>query len=199
MTRPRVVVLTGTPGVGKTTVAKALASRLGARYVGLGDVAKAENLVLETDEVRGTLVVDVRRLSRRVRELLGGSEGYVVVEGHYAPDVVSKRFMPDVFVLRRDPRELMAEYARRGYGDAKVSENLASEMLDVCLVSAVGKYGLEKMHEVDVTGRPAGEVVDEILGVLEGKRERRTAAVDWFSRLDEEGRLDEVLASLEKF
>ncbi len=195
---PKVIVLTGTPGVGKTAVAKALASKLGAQYIGLGNIVKEENLILGKDEARGTLVTDMRKLSGRIRGILRKSRGCVVIEGHYAPDVVPKSFMPYIFVLRRDPGKLRAEFEVRGYDEGKISENLASEMLDVCLISAIKKHGLERVDEIDVTDMRVEDVVDEILKVVEGRRGCRTGVVDWFNRLDEEGRLDEVLALLEK-
>lgn len=197
--RPKIIVLTGTPGVGKTVVAKALASRLKAQYVSLADLVKEGNLVLEVNEARDTVVADLKKLSRRVRDILKKSMGCVVVEGHYAPDVVLKSFAPYVFVLRRDPEKLKAEFEARGYDERKISENLASEILDVCLVKAIRKHGWERVDEIDVSEMRVEDVVDEILKVLDGRRNCRIGVVDWLSKLEEDGRLDKVLASLGKF
>jgi len=191
-------VITGTPGVGKTAVAEALASELKAQHISLADLVREENLVLEVDETRDTGVADLRKLSKRVREIIR-SAGYVVIEGHYAQDVVPKSLEPYVFVLRRDPEELKAEFEARDYGERKILENVASEILDICLVDTIRKHGLERVDEIDVTNMRVEDVVDEILKVLEGRRNCRTGVVDWLRRLEEDGRLDEVLASLGKF
>jgi len=196
---PKIIVLTGTPGVGKTVVAKALASKLNAQYISLGNIVKEENLVLEVDEARDTIVVDLKKLSKRIKEILGKSMGCVVIEGHYAPDVVPESFAPYIFVLRRELGKLKAEFEARGYDERKISENLASEMLDVCLVNAVGKHGLERVDEIDVTDMRVKDVVDEILKALDGRKSFKIGVVDWFSKLEEDGRLDEILALLEKF
>ena len=197
--RPKIIVLTGTPGVGKTVVAKALASRLKAQYVSLADLVKEGNLVLEVNEARDTVVADLKKLSRSVRDILKKSMSCVVVEGHYAPDVVLKSLMPYVFVLRRDPEKLKAEFEARSYDERKISENLASEILDVCLVNAIRKHGWERVDEIDVSEMRVEDVVDEILKVLDGRRNCRAGVVDWLSKLEEDGRLDKVLASLGKF
>ncbi len=50
----RVILITGTPCVGKTTTAKQLAAKLGAEYINLTDFAKANNLTLGEDKERDT-------------------------------------------------------------------------------------------------------------------------------------------------
>jgi len=95
--------------------------------------------------------------------------------------------------LRRDPEELRDILGKRGYGDEKIHENVAAEILDVCLYDAVDRCGVEKVCEVNVTGRTVDEVVDEIQQVLQGKKKRRVGIVDWLGKLDFEGKIDEYL------
>jgi adenylate kinase len=125
--------------------------------------------------------------------VVSGSSGTLIVEGHYAVDVVSVETVRLVFVLRRDPEELRDILGKRGYGDEKIRENVAAEILDVCLYDAVDRCGVEKVCEVNVTGRTVDKVVDEIQQVLQGKKKRRIGIVDWLGKLDFEGKLDEYL------
>ncbi len=60
---PRVIVITGSPGVGKTVVSKALAERLKGFYVSLAELVEREKLVLSVDLERDTVVADLARLS----------------------------------------------------------------------------------------------------------------------------------------
>ena len=189
----RVILVTGTPGVGKSSVSRLLASRLGGVYVGLAELVEREGLVSGVDEVRGTLVADVDGVSRRVREILDGSEGDIIVDGHYAVDVVPAEDVFVVFVLRRDPKELKGVLESRGFGERKVWENLAAEILDVCLWDAVSACGSGKVCEVDVSGEKVEDVVEDMILVLEGRKKCRVGIVDWLGKLEEEGRLHEFL------
>lgn len=184
--------------MGKTSVAKALASKLKAQRISLSELVEKENLALEVDEKRDTVVADLRKTSKRIKEIIRESTGDVIVEGHYAQDVVPKSLAPYVFVLRRDPEELKTEFESRGYGEQKIAENVTSEILDICLIEAIRKYGLERVDEIDTTKRSVEEVVDEVLKVLDGQRKCRAGTVDWLGKLEAEGRLDKVLPLLNK-
>ncbi|MEM2972462.1 MAG: adenylate kinase family protein [Candidatus Bathyarchaeia archaeon] len=190
----KIIVVTGTPCVGKTSVASLLASKLDALHVNLTELAMWENLVLGRDEKRNSMVVDEVKVRRRIREIVKKSGGkIVVVDGHYAVSVTPKTLVAHVFVLRRDPAELKIFMEKRGFANGKLWENLASEILDVCLVEALEVYGGEKVCELDVTGKSVEEVVGEILQILAGRRKCRVGVVDWLGKLEREGRLEEFL------
>jgi len=189
----RVILVTGTPGVGKTAVSRMLAARLNAKYLSLAELVEKEKLISGVDKARGTLIADMGKLSRRVRGLIAGSDQDVVVEGHYAVNVVPAKDVHLVFVLRRKPEELKKLMEERGYKESKLWENLAAEILDVCLTDAVSACGHEKVCEVDGSGKKIEDVVEEILSVLEGKRKCFVGIVDWLGKLDREGRLQEFL------
>jgi len=187
----RVILVMGTPGVGKTVVARMLASRLGANYVNLGELVERENLILGVDEERGTPIADTGKVSKRFRKIIEASDRDVIVDGHYATDVIPAEKVHLVFVLRRDPYELKELMERRGFGERKLWENLAAEILDVCLWDAAKACGSDKVCEVDASRKSASEVVEEIVSVLEGKRACRVGTVDWLGKLEREGRLSE--------
>lgn len=192
----RTIVVTGTPGVGKTTVAEELAARLSAKLLNVSELVKSENLVAEKDEGRGTVVADLRKLRSRVKKILSEVKDDIVVEGHYAYDVIPKGSAPYVFILRRDPDDLEAFLKGRGYDERKVSENVAAEVLDVCLISAMNRFGRSRLHEIDVTHMDAGMVVKEILAVLKGEKAMGLGKVDWLGKLEQDGRLERFLSEM---
>jgi len=189
----RIILIVGTPGVGKTAVSKLLASKMDAMYVNLADLVKREKLIFSVDKVRGTLIADVDRISKRIREILESSGRDVVVDGHYAMDVVSAKDVHLVFVLRRNPDELEKTLESRGFREKKLWENLAAEILDVCLWDAISACGSEKVCEIDVSHKEVEDVVKEILSVLNGEKKCRVGIVDWLGRLEAENRLHEFL------
>jgi adenylate kinase len=193
---PRVLVITGTPGVGKTRVSKVLTERLEGLYISLTDIVNGENLRLDVDSERDTVIADLRRLSDRVSNIISESSCDVVVDGHYASEVVSSEVVSYAFVLRIEPDKLRQRLRERGYSEGKVLENLASEVLDVCLFDAVARYGVEKVDEIEVTHKDVDEVVEEIIDVLDGRMKAKSGKVDWLGKLEEEDRLSELTTYL---
>lgn len=189
-----VVLVTGTPCVGKTSAARLLALKLKAFYVNLTELAVKENLVLGKDEKRGSIIVDEGRMKRAIARLIEGcGEQNFVIDGHYAASVVPKEFVTKVFVLRRDPVELRSFMEKAGFSGNKLWENLASEILDVCLVEALNAYGEEVVCEIDASGRGVEDVVSEILEFLKGSRKCHVGIVDWLGKLERNGLLEEFL------
>ena len=189
----RVILVVGTPGVGKTLVSSLLASRIDALYIDLAELVKREKLILGVDETRETLIADTGKVSNRIREILESSERDVVIDGHYAMDVVSAEDVHLAVVLRRNPDELKRTLERRGFRKKKVWENLAVEVLDVCLWDAISACGSEKVCEINVTHKKTEDIVKETLSILDGKKKCRRGIVDWLGELEAENRLHEFL------
>lgn len=193
MMKQKIILVTGTPGVGKTAVSHLLASKLNALHVDLGDLVKRENLTSGIDKTRDTLIADIDKVTRRVQEIINGSNSNVIVDGHYATDVVPSETVDFVFVLRRNPDELKKTMEEREFREEKIYENLAAEILDVCLVDAISACGSEKVCEIDASGRGIEEVKEDMLMVLNGKKKCKVGVVDWLGKLEAEGRLSQFL------
>jgi adenylate kinase len=192
--KKRVILVTGTPCVGKTSVSHLLASKLDALYVNLTDLAVKENLTLGKDEERNSIIVDESRVKQRLEEIIRSSEKHdIIIDGHYAASVVSKRLVSHIFVLRRDPVELRMLMEQSGFSGRKLWENLASEILDACLYDAVNAYGEQKICELDASRKNVEEIVAEIFEVLGGSRKCRVGIVDWLGKLEREGLLEKYL------
>ena len=189
-----VILITGTPCTGKTTIAQQLTATLDSFYINLTELAKTHGLTVGKDKTRETLVVNEEEMQHEISKAIDtAKKATVVVDGHYAAAVVSKRYVTHVFVLRRNPVELRGFMEQRGFSDAKKWENLASEILDVCLVEALQEQGEEKVCELDVTGKTVESVVNEMCAVIKENKECHVGNVDWLSLLERDGILDEYL------
>jgi adenylate kinase len=185
----------GTPCVGKTAVSKQLAKELNAVHVDVGKLVVNEKLSSGEDQERRTLIADKPRLARKIKQIIKdqGNEQDIIVDGHYATDVVDSKFVTRVFVLRRHPRELKQLMRKRGFKGRKIWENLAAEILDVCLYDAIKAVGTEKVCEIDATGKNPIEIAHEITQVLGGKELCTSGNVDWIGKLEQEKQLDKYL------
>lgn len=194
VTMKRIIIITGTPGVGKTSVARLLSSKIRATHVNLTELAEKERLIIEFDQARNSKVIDETKIKEKLIEILGCSRGDIVVDGHYAVFVTPKEHVTHVFVLRRDPIELKRLLEKRGFSGQKLWENLAAEILDVCLVDSLNLMpeGV-KICEIDVTDKAFSRVVEYVLAVLRGEEECLLGVVDWLEKLEQRGVLEEYL------
>ncbi|MGC9181529.1 adenylate kinase family protein [Thermogladius sp.] len=188
------LVVAGTPGVGKSTVSRLLAERIGGTYVDLSELVVREGLYDYYDPETNSYVISEERVSARVRELCESGRG-LVISTHY-PEVLDSEAVDVVVVLRLDPRELIARLRSRGWSVKKVAENVMAEVLSVVLSNAVARFGTGKVVEVDVTGKTPDEVVDELLHKVRGGA-TPGGYIDWLGVV-EPGFIEELERVLER-
>ncbi len=116
----------------------------------------------------------------------------IIVDGHYAAAVTPSEQVTNVFVLRRNPKELKEFMQKCGFNEAKLYENLSAEILDSCLIEAIQTQS-GKVCELDVTGKTVEENVNEILEVLDKGKKCYAGIVDWLGMLEREGLTDQYL------
>lgn len=190
----RVILITGTPCVGKTTVAQRLTAELDALYINLTEFAEKHRLILGEDKKRKTTIIDEEKMRMKISETLDTAEqSTIIVDGHYASAVVPKRCATRIFILRRNPIELRKIMEKSGFSGAKLWENLAAEILDVCLVEALREHEKEKVCELDVTGKTVENVTREIIAILDDRKKCYVGCVDWLSMLEKDRMTDEYL------
>jgi adenylate kinase len=184
-----VIVVTGTPGVGKTVCSRLLAGELSTRLVDLGGLVEEKNLVLDIDGERDTIIADIDGLASYLDRLLKRESRDCIVEGHLAPHVLDRTHIELAYVLRCDPDELISRLKERGYSKSKAFENAASEILGICLWEAVDRFGDDKVVEIDTTSCYPEQVVKEMIDILDGSSSRVVGRIDWLSKISEQERL----------
>lgn len=159
--------ITGTPGAGKTTAAKALASVLGYAYLDVKALIDEKKwfYVRRGDKEKTVYLTKLKKgLSYRLNKY-----DDLVLDSH----LLCEFYVPvDVMVvLRCEPEELRKRLAKRRYPKPKTEDNLLAEALDYCLVRAESFY--PKVVQIDAT-QPltVGQLWEKI-------REGRADAADW--------------------
>ncbi|XP_066566759.1 adenylate kinase isoenzyme 6 isoform X1 [Amia ocellicauda] len=142
------ILLTGTPGVGKTTLGKELAQRTGLTYINVGDLAKEGELYDGFDEEYNCPVLDEDRELQVVDELEEQmAEGGVIVDYHGC-DFFPERWFHIVFVLRTDNSFLYDRLENRGYVGKKLQDNIQCEIFQTIYEEAMESYKQEIVHQL---------------------------------------------------
>jgi len=177
------IIITGTPGVGKTTLAKFLSKKLGIPYLDFARFALNMGLITGYDAKRASYEVDVT-VAREVLSRHVGSQPYVI--DSLIPDVLFPHLVKVVIVLRLDPWELALRLKARGWHFYKVRENVEAELLGVSLEEALGFYGDKLVRELNVTGLSVEAAVEILLTIIRGEALERYApgSVNWLSIYD---------------
>jgi adenylate kinase len=179
MTIPPVYVVTGTPGTGKTTVSTILSERLGARHIELSKFSIENGYVTEDDVERDTKVVDMDALGSVVRDIIEKSALPVIVDGHYAHDLVNESLISCLFVLRRQPWDLKGVLETRHYSNEKVWENLEAEIMGVITGEALELIPSSKVIEIDTSDQSSDETAEQIYDLIEGGAALDKPIIDW--------------------
>ncbi len=135
----KTILVTGTPGTGKTTLAKKLSLLLNYTYFDVGSFVKNSHLYSSYDRKRQTFVVDEVKLVRslikvRLDAIKTGKKGLILDShlSHYLPP----KYADLCVVVRCELKALEQRLAKKGYGKAKIRENLDAEIFDTCLLEA---------------------------------------------------------------
>ncbi len=171
------LAITGTPGVGKTTVAKILKKR-GYRVENVNSIAGKYGCMIETGEER---FVDLERLRDAFEEDLDFIEGHL---SHFLTD--------KCVVLRCNPLILKERMRNKGWSKEKILENLESELIDQILIEAI--ENCEEVHEIDTTNLKPADVANAIEGIYKKKLRFPPGNIDWISVLGD--KIDEVIRKI---
>ncbi|RLE75485.1 MAG: kinase [Thermoprotei archaeon] len=189
--KPRIIVITGTPGTGKTSLAYLLAEKLEYRVISLGEFAKEKNLITKYIKHLDSYDVDLEAMKKALKEEVKPGET-VIVEGHVV-DVIPAEFVELAIVLRLNPLELEKRLRDRGYKKEKIIANVQSEILDSCLVDAIANFGEEKVFELDTTGKNLNEILEEAIEIIKERKNYKPGQVDWLNFLEKENLLERYM------
>ena len=163
------IILTGTPGTGKTTVAKLLAKDLKVSVIDLNHLLSKE-YTIEKDAERDALIVDVERA---VSEIQLPKE--CIIEGHLSHFLDSNL----VIVLRCKPRQLTQRLKAKNWPIKKVNENVEAEALNI--ISDEAHEMNDHVFDIDTSHKSPAEVVELVKSAI--KMELKAEKYDFLELL----------------
>ncbi|MFX1408729.1 MAG: adenylate kinase family protein [Promethearchaeota archaeon] len=193
----KTIIISGTPGCGKTSVSKKIAKRLNAKVISLNKLAISKHLSLEYDNYRETYIVEIKSLvpilKKQIERIKKEKPDFLIIEGHFS-DIVPESYINYVFILRCDPDELKKRLEKKDYKVKKIRENIQAEILGNCVNYFIQKRIKKPLFEIDTTNlsiETIAKIIIEILVKNENADNYKVGNIDWLEKIFQENRLKE--------
>ncbi|MFA4819628.1 MAG: adenylate kinase family protein [Candidatus Aenigmatarchaeota archaeon] len=161
------LVISGTPGTGKTVIGKRVAKSLGAKLITTDYLMKKYKIPTALDKKRRTKIIDTRKLSAAAKKECRYYKNSVF-EGHLAHFASADL----TIILRTSPSELERRLKKKGWSESKIRENVEAEAMGI--ISSEAKNAIE----IDTTKKSPQENAKEILKII-NKKKHRKKKIDW--------------------
>ncbi|HUT80789.1 MAG TPA: adenylate kinase family protein [Candidatus Bathyarchaeia archaeon] len=146
----RVLILSGTPGVGKTTISKLLESK-GYTVLNINELVLKNGFYYGYDHSRESVIIDEEFLISYLTDEIIRLNHLLIIEGHTA-EIVPKEFIKHAIILRCNPHILRLRLqSSRDYPSHKIEENVQAEIMDECLIKLQENLPPNLITEIDTT------------------------------------------------
>ncbi|MHA1563287.1 MAG: adenylate kinase family protein [Promethearchaeota archaeon] len=184
---PKIFLLSGTPGTGKTTVAKMLEDR-NFIIISIGDFVIKYNLFDDEDKKRDTKIINENKINIFFSKFLNDSNisKPMIFESHYA-DIIE---IPCelAIILRCHPKILEKRLQSRNYSPEKIRENVQAELLGNSTSHMLEKEDLvEKglIFEINSSNLTIEETANKIIEIIQKPENFQDLKAGWLSWLSD--------------
>ncbi|KAL9007257.1 MAG: hypothetical protein Q9188_000060 [Gyalolechia gomerana] len=139
------IIITGTPGVGKTSLCETLIDTTDLQHLSVNRIAKERDCHEGWDEAMKSWIVDEDKLLDAIEAEI--DKGGCLIDWH-ACDLFPEGWIDLVIVLRSDSTVLYDRLTARNYSGPKLQENMDAEIMEVLLAEARDAFDEEIVIEL---------------------------------------------------
>ncbi len=191
----KIIIISGTPGCGKTSVAHELSKLIDTRIISLSELAVTDDFSFEYDKERKTYIVDFKiflpYILKKIKIIKMNPSQFLIIESHFS-DIIPNKYIDYIFILRCDPDELAKRLQKKNFDLDKITENVQSEILGNCVNYLVQKKIKKPIYEIDTTNLNIESVTKTINDIIFAKvdvEKYYLGKIDWLKKLFQEDRL----------
>ena len=159
----KVIIITGTPGTGKTSLAQILKKKIGFEILDLKKIIKTENLCETYDKENQCQVIDIQKLKKILIKKIKDTNKDVIIESHFSHHLPANQ-VDLCIVTRTDIKTLNQRLKQRHYSKQKIRDNLDAEIFDLSLIEAQ-----EKGHNILIVDTTKDIKKEEIIQQIKEK------------------------------
>ncbi|MFA5125678.1 MAG: AAA family ATPase [archaeon] len=143
------LLITGTPGCGKTTLAKKLGQKLGLRVINEKEFALNNAIGKFNDE--NELEIPLKDIEKKINSFLKKNKN-IILEGHVLCETKLK--VDAVILVTISPEDLEMRLEKRNYSTQKIMDNVFCEGIDYCKKHVERNYPKSKIIRVVSSNNP---------------------------------------------
>ncbi|MHA1993493.1 MAG: adenylate kinase family protein [Candidatus Hodarchaeales archaeon] len=164
------IYITGTPGTGKTIIAKNLSYNLDLDFLEINDLIIEEGLYLGYDIDRDTLIVDDELLTQNLFKKLKANKKICISSGM----VLLGLPIDYIIILHTSISILRKRLESRDYSNEKIESNLEAEIMNILFYEFSEFYPQDIMFEIQNDDRNIEDTCNEIISII-GKHHLRVS------------------------
>ena len=155
----KLIVISGTPGTGKTNLAVLLRKKINFDHLEIHDHYK--NISSEYNKKKKCYDVDLKKFESLVKEKKKKSKDGLIVDTHISHLLPKKMVDLCIILICSNLKKLEKRLKERKYSKKKIRENLDAEIFQVCLNEAK-----EKKHKILVLDTSKRLTKKEIINAI---------------------------------
>jgi len=172
------IAVTGTPGVGKTSLSIKLADALSLEYIDFEELLVEKGFYTSYDNIRNSYIIDVEKARRYFAEK---SIYNAVLDGHIIILIYPCKKIDKIILLRCSPYILYKRLKKKGYSTSKIIENVQAEILDIIAKDVYTYCDRNKVFEKDVS-EGTDKYIELIINFIKDRvKPDHGDKVDWLS------------------
>ncbi|XP_065215503.1 adenylate kinase isoenzyme 6 [Planococcus citri] len=131
------ILVTGTPGVGKSSLCAEVVKQVNFEWIEISKVAKSRECISGYDEELNCPIIDEDKVIDELDPVV--ESGGKIIEYHGC-DFFPERWFDKVFVVRANNTILYDRLQERAYSDLKIRKNIECEIFQSILEEAMSSY-----------------------------------------------------------
>jgi len=160
------VIITGTPGTGKSTIAEKLSEDISVEILDIKKLIR--KIKAYRTNGNGEKEVIIPKFRNALKKELKNKKDWII-ESHLLCEI--KLNSDFVFVFRCKKNELEKRLKKRKYNKKKIEDNLMVELLDYCYLKSKNNLN-GKLFELDTSNKSVKKCVLDLKELILGKREK---------------------------
>ena len=161
-----IIVISGSVGSGKTTIAQKLSEKIKFEVIHLGDMAK-EYKIADVPKLQ-TFDFDINKLLEDIEIKIKAwkkENKNIILESHFA-HFINPKLVDILFIINRDLKELKIEYKNRKYNIQKIKDNLEVESFNLCFYEALEEGYTEEKQVFTINNNTN---LEDLIKILQNK------------------------------